>query len=266
MLRMPGSYVKDAVRYLGEYEQLRDDINKLASAHVLTMDLNEDETFSYCGPKFLPGGKLAIVFRADRLGVNISDAFYRENLEKAISLVPTEEALGFYARKNISDEWEPQVESLQSQLKGILNRDITIVPNFEDVYNKLKSTKESSDFEQNIGLFVQLYFKALINELKSQKFDSDDMLQEALNEALDKGEVHFRVVDRIKGDCGEVAIGGGILYLQVNYPTMVFLHLVRVLLTNSRPHLTGMGAILIKLPEILWISCKHGTVEGREDF
>jgi hypothetical protein len=217
MLRIPVSYVKDAVRYLGEYKQLRDEINKLASAHVLTMDLDEDETFSYCGPKFLPDGKLAIVFRADRLGVNISDAFYRENLEKAINTVPTEQALSFYARENINNEWEPQVESVQSQLKDILSRDITVVPNFEDVYNKLKSTKESSDFEQNIGLFVHLYFKALINELKSQKFDSDEMLQEALNEAVDKGEVHFRVVDSIKGDYGEVVIDGGILYLQVNY-------------------------------------------------
>lgn len=213
---MIATYVKDAIRYLAEYQQHRDEINKLASAHVLTMDVDEDGIFDSCGAKFLTNGKLAIVFGFDRLGANSSDAFWLKNLEKGISLAPTQDPLSFHARRSIRDDYDPYTTNLQSQLKGILGRDITLVPNFEDIYCKLKPVKDGSDFDQYIGQFVRLYFEGLVDELKTQKFDNDDMLKEALNEAADKGEVHFRVIDSIAADYGEVAIEDGILFLQTS--------------------------------------------------
>ncbi|KAF5632499.1 uncharacterized protein FTJAE_7478 [Fusarium tjaetaba] len=180
------------------------------------MDVDEEETFDACGAKFTSDGKLAIVFGADRLGSNTGDAFWHKNLEKGISLAPTTDELSFYARKGIREDYEPDIADVQSELKGIIKKDITLVPNFEETYKKLKHTKDGTDFDQYLGAYIFNYFRGLVSTLKWRKFDSDDMLQEALSEALEKGEVHFRILDKVEGSSGEAAIEDGILYLQTS--------------------------------------------------
>lgn len=177
------------------------------------MDVDEEETFDACGAKFTADGKLAIVFGADRLGSNTGDAFWHKNLEKGISLAPTTDALSFHARKGIREDYEPDIASLQSDLKDILHRDITLHPHFEEVYEKLKQTKDGTDFGHYLGAFILDYFRGLVSTLKWRKFDSDDMLQEALNEAMEKGDVHFRILDTVAGSSGEAVIKDGKLYL-----------------------------------------------------
>jgi hypothetical protein len=109
------------------------------------MDVDEEKTFDACGAKLTGDGKLAIVFGADRLGSNTGDAFWHRNLEKGISLAPTTDVLSFYARKGIREDYEPDIASVQSDLKDILQKDITLNPNFEEVYEKLKQTKDGTD-------------------------------------------------------------------------------------------------------------------------
>ncbi|KAG5803712.1 hypothetical protein H9Q74_010886 [Fusarium xylarioides] len=213
---MIANYVEEAIKELERNPKYHDEINKLASAHVLTMDVDEEETFDACGAKFTSDRKLAIVFGAERLGSNTGDAFWHKNLEKGISLAPTTDTLSFYARKGIREDYEPDIADVQSELKGILKKDITLVPNFEETYEKLKKTKEGTDFDQYLGAFILNYFRGLVSTLKWRKFDSDDMLQEALSEALEKGEVHFRILDKVEGSSGEAAIEDGILYLQTS--------------------------------------------------
>ncbi|KAG5779279.1 hypothetical protein H9Q73_007067 [Fusarium xylarioides] len=202
---MIANYVEEAIKELERNPKYHDEINKLASAHVLTMDVDEEETFDACGAKFTSDRKLAIVFGAERLGSNTGDAFWHKNLEKGISLAPTTDTLSFYARKGIREDYEPDIAD-----------DITLVPNFEETYEKLKKTKEGTDFDQYLGAFILNYFCGLVSTLKWRKFDSDDMLQEALSEALEKGEVHFRILDKVEGRSGEAAIEDGILYLQTS--------------------------------------------------
>nr|RBQ90145.1 hypothetical protein FVER53263_20628 [Fusarium verticillioides] len=142
------SYVEEAIKELERNPKYHDETNKLVSPHVLTMDIDEEETFDACGAKFTSDGKLAIVFGADRLGSNTGDAYWHKNLEKGISLAPTIDALSFYARKGIREEYEPDIADIQSDLEGIIKKDITLVPNFEETYKKVKETKDGTDFDQ----------------------------------------------------------------------------------------------------------------------
>ncbi|KAF5642022.1 hypothetical protein F52700_3202 [Fusarium sp. NRRL 52700] len=207
------SYVEEAIKELERNSKYHEEINKLASAHVLTIDLDEEETFNACGAKFASDGKLAIVFIAERLGSNTGNAFWHKNLEKGISLAPTTDALSFYARTGIREDYEPDIADVQSELKNIIKKDLTLVPNFKETYKKLKLTKEGTDFDQYIGAFILNYSRGLVSTLKWRKFDSDDMLQQALSEALENREVQFHILD-------EAAIEDGILYLQVGVKTL----------------------------------------------
>ncbi|PNP80932.1 hypothetical protein FNYG_05747 [Fusarium nygamai] len=162
-----------------------------------TPNVDEDETFNTCGAKFISDGKLTIVFGADRLGSNTN-------------------TLSYYARKGIREDYKPDIAKVQSDLKDILLKDITLHPHFEEVYEKLKQTKEGTDFNQYLGAFILNYFRGLVSTLKWRKFNSDDILQEALNEAMEKGEVHFRILNTVAGSSGEAAIKDGILYLQTS--------------------------------------------------
>ncbi|KAF4419175.1 hypothetical protein FACUT_11555 [Fusarium acutatum] len=186
------------------------------ASRVLTMDVDEEGTFDACGAQFTSNGKLAIVFGADRLGSNTDDAFWNKNMERGISLAPSPDALSFYARKRILEDYEPDIADVQSDLKDILHEDINLHPHFEEVYEKLKQTKDGTDFGKYFGTFMFNYFRGLVSTLKWRKFDSDDMLQEALNEVMEKGEVHFRVLDTVGGSSREAAIEDGILYLQTS--------------------------------------------------
>ena len=65
------------------------------------------------------------------------------------------------------------------------------------------------------GTFVS-YFEGAEYILKYQKFGEDDMLQEGFNEAVEKGEIAIRIVDKLNaGSYNESVIEDGVLYLQV---------------------------------------------------
>lgn len=64
------------------------------------------------------------------------------------------------------------------------------------------------------------YFEGLLSQLKWQKFSEDDMLQEGFNEAVESGEIAFRVVDSLKEKSySEFEIEGGVFYLQTTVKT-----------------------------------------------
>lgn len=111
------------------------------------------------------------------------------------------------------------MKDVQEKLNKILGQDISIVPNFEANFEKLKSKASTdSNWEDNFGNFHFLYFEGLVSQLQYDKFGEDDMLQEALLEAMEKRAVHFRIVDQTKRSYNETVIEDGILYLQVLIP------------------------------------------------
>ncbi|KAF5655966.1 hypothetical protein FHETE_11113 [Fusarium heterosporum] len=196
--------------------EARDEINDICSAHVLTLDVDETNTFSYCGARVSPQGELLMVFNERNLGTNIDSALEFDNLTKALNEAPsTARPMSFVARTSIRNDYEPHIKEVQEELNKILGQDVAVVPNFEANFEKLKGdTDADSSWERNFGSAHLSYFTSLVSQLKYDKFSEDDMLQEALLEAIEKRAVHFRVVDKTTRSYNETVVEDGVLYLQ----------------------------------------------------
>ncbi|KAH8670093.1 hypothetical protein BGZ61DRAFT_537650 [Ilyonectria robusta] len=197
---------------------VKDEINTLAHAHVITMDFDEEKLFSYCGSKITPTGELAIIFAAGNLGTNIDHAMEKSNLTKALNAADQAgKPMSHSARLAIVEDYDSKIGPVQEKLNKILGKEIPLVPNFEAVYEKLAASSDvRDDYATNLGSFVRGYFEGLNDYLTYQKFDSDDMLQEGLVETLEGNAVHFRIVDKMSKSYNEAVIEDGILYLQTN--------------------------------------------------
>lgn len=221
------SYVGDAIESLKHWFEYRSEADKselleACTARTLTMDLDVDEKFSYCGCKIDDEGKLVIVFGENYLGTNISDALTDEKLDQAVNEAPalSEKPIGYFpARRDIRGQYEPEVGGVQDGLRELLgDAELTFVPNFESNFAKIRAAEEGGRDrewkEGNLGNFTLQYFKAFVEYLKSNSFGSDDMLKEGLLEVMEKKEVHFRLVDETKKSYNETVVEDGIVYLQ----------------------------------------------------
>ncbi|SPO07090.1 uncharacterized protein DNG_09784 [Cephalotrichum gorgonifer] len=195
------------------------DLNKASYTHTLTLDFDEASRFSYCGVD-IHEGKLRLLFA--QFATNIDDTCDPSKVLQALNEAPPppgEEApkLSVVVQKGIRDEYEPAAESIRSQIAEILQKpDFKVTPGFEGVYEALsKENGARDDWQGNVGPFVKLYFEAFVNTLRSEKFGEDDLLQEGFNEAVEKEEVAFRIVDKlVKGSYNEPVVEDGVLYLQ----------------------------------------------------
>ncbi|KAK7757513.1 hypothetical protein SLS62_000528 [Diatrype stigma] len=226
------SYFEGAIYRLKEFvdsygEHGLNQLNTISHAHAMTMDVDESKQFTYCGAD-IHEGKLRILFAEDRLGSNIDYALEKLVLLKALNNAPAPEGSGatlsFAARMDIQKEYSPKAEGIQKQIAELLARsDIKLNPNFEDTYAKLseagkdQSAEVRPDWQGLLGAFTRQYFEGLASQLKSQKFGEDDLLQEGLNEELTKGQIAFRIVDKLERDLySEAVFEDGVLYLQVS--------------------------------------------------
>ncbi|KAI5859929.1 hypothetical protein GGS23DRAFT_254771 [Durotheca rogersii] len=223
-------YIDSAIRRLEDFasgagEAGLQDLNEICSAHVLTMDLDDQKRVRYCGVNVDDGGRLRILFAPGYLGTNIGDAVEKSGLLQALNAAPrpSGSALSFVARWSVRKDYEPDAEEIRGRIAATLGLpDVRLNPNFEAVFAALKAEADKgdrselrSDWESCLGSFVKLYFDTLATRLKDQKFDQDDLLREGFQEAVDKSEIAFRIVDKLKykSYC-EVDIEDGVLYLQ----------------------------------------------------
>ncbi|KAK5658928.1 hypothetical protein OQA88_1744 [Cercophora sp. LCS_1] len=221
------SYVEGAVYYLkylgGRYDSLIGEVNEIASAHVLTMDVDEESRVSYCGVDVVDG-KLRIIFNPTSLGVNINDALSESNLLPALNNAPTDKPLSFSARLGIASDYEPAIAAVRHQFAELLGKqddEINLNPNFEETFAKLKeaaSNKKNDirdDWQNNLGSFTLKYWEGLAYQMKYQKVGEDDLVQEGFLDAVSSLEFKFRIVDSLEyASYAEVVIKDGILYLQ----------------------------------------------------
>lgn len=226
-------YVEGAIyqiKYLtGRYEGLKEEINDLCHAHVLTLDLEENNPprFSYGGADVLDG-KLRVLFVEGNLGTNIDYACQEDNLFKALNAASSDKPMSFRARQDIRDNYTPKIAAVQHEIAGILNKkdeEITLTPNFEahfaklEAYGKTSSGKKElrEDWQHNLGHFALKYFEGLASQMKYIKVDEDEMVQEGFLEAVSTNEMAVRIVDKLSGansSYNEVVIEDGVLYLQ----------------------------------------------------
>ncbi len=227
-----GSYVEGAIGKLQYFETYHGaegvaEINGICGAHVLAMDVDEAKRVSYCGCEVRDGGRLAIVFRDDKLGTNTADALDGQALLRALNEAPpaagSTSRISYAARAGIRADYEPKIEAVRQQMADMLARpDFKLSPNFDEAFARLSEEKRrkgnslGSDWETRIGPYTLSYFEGVASHMKSQQYDDDDMLQDGFNEAVDKAEVAFRIVDKLQYDsyC-EVVVEDGVLYVQV---------------------------------------------------
>ncbi|KAI3545937.1 hypothetical protein CABS03_01259 [Colletotrichum abscissum] len=228
------NYVDSAIYNLNYFverygEDGKSELNSICHAHSLIIDLDdrpEGERVSYCGVIVKEGGVLAIVFSERNLGVNIGSALETQGLLSALNAAPpapgSAAPMNFAARTSVRRDYDLQIEETRKSFADMLERpDIVLCPNFEANFEKIKAAAEKkgsevrSDWEVNIGAFTRMYFEGLRSQMRYQKFDDDDMLREGFNEAAEKGEIHFRIVDKMAyATYGEVVLDDELICLQ----------------------------------------------------
>lgn len=213
------------IKYLtGRYDTLAQEINEICSAHVLTLDVDEESRFSYNGAD-VQDGKLRMLFNDQYLGTNTNDALNESNLFKALNNAPSDKPISFSTRLGIRGDYEPAIGATQKKLAEMLGKpeaDIKINPNFEETFAKLTEAKKSKaadlrdDWESALGSYTLKYFEGLAYQMNYQKVGEDDLIQEGFLEAVPSLEFHFRIVDALKhgSGYGEVDIEGEKLYIQ----------------------------------------------------
>ncbi|KAK6068089.1 hypothetical protein SCUP234_11302 [Seiridium cupressi] len=224
-------YINGAIYQLKSYESSfgkegLKELNSIAHKHGITMDVDDAKRFNYGGVD-VHEGNLRILFAPDNLGVNIANACEKETLQKALNeAAPAEgssEPLSFATRTGIRQDYDPKIEEIREKIANLIAKpDIKLNPNFEETFAKLKEesriekTELREDWEKYIGYMAFQYFEGLVSQMQWQKFENDDLLQEGFNEAVDKGEITLRIVDKLKeGLYGECEVEDGVLYLQL---------------------------------------------------
>ncbi len=215
------------LKYLTErYDSLASEINEICSAHVMTMDVDEETParFTYGGCD-VHDGKLRIIFNEKYLGTNISDNVSEGFLFKALNSAPTDKALSFSTRLGIRSDYEPTIAETQQKIAKLLGKgddEIKLNPNFEDTFAKLAEHSKTKgnglreDWQSVLGSFTLKYFEAIAYQMSYIKVGEDELIQEGFLDVVSKLEFTFRIVDKLKGDSSycEVEIDDGVLYLQ----------------------------------------------------
>ncbi|KAI8948149.1 hypothetical protein F4801DRAFT_558059 [Xylaria longipes] len=226
-------YFNGTIRRLEEFvekygEDGVNELNTIAHAHVMTLDVDEQNRFSSCGAD-VSEGQLRLVFAPDRLGSNISSCLDRDVLLKALNDAPSPDAaaMSFMVRTSIRENYDPKIDAIQKRVGELVGKpDIKLNPNFEENFAKLleeskqKKTGLNKDWQEYFGAWIRLYLEGLVSQLQWQKFEDDELLQEGFNDVVSKGEVVFRIVDKLQGDSyNESVIEDGVLYLQTTPKT-----------------------------------------------
>ncbi|KAK4695767.1 hypothetical protein P7C71_g2048, partial [Lecanoromycetidae sp. Uapishka_2] len=211
-------------------EDGKNELNNLASAHILTIEPDEKGKISYCGSE-ISGGWFRILFNKEYLGSNMRDS--TAELGKTINEAGIATsgsggaALDFNAKQAIKKDYEPGIGAIEARIaKAIAAPVITLHPNFEANFAKIaaytatgkQSTIFPREWQKNIGNNTLAYFRGLADKLEENGFSNDEMLQEGFKDAVEKNEVSLRVVDQLSKSAShhynESIIEGGVFYMQ----------------------------------------------------
>jgi hypothetical protein len=196
----------------------KSELNTVCSKHQLVIAPQDTTKFSYGGLD-IKDGVLRLVFQEEHLGTNVSDV--SREIAKALKDAPPApgaSAFNIVARNSVRDNYDPKIEEVRSAIATLVNMpSLKLNPNFE--HNSSMLAKTASDHETwdtQIGAATLDYFSSVESVLKREGFGGDDMLQEGFQDVITKGEICFRIVDKLnKGTYNEVHAEDGVLYIQV---------------------------------------------------
>lgn len=199
-------------------EDGKGEINTVCPKHQVVFGPQDATKFSY-GGLVVKDGALHLVFADGKLGVNANDVSVE--VAKALKDAPAAPGASSFnidARNSVRDKYDPNVEAVRASIAGLVNLpSLKLNPNFEHNASMLaKTAEEHTNWDKQLGAGTLSYFSALENQIKRAGFKGDDMLQEGFQEAAEKGEICFRIVDKLtKGSYNEVIFEDGVLYIQV---------------------------------------------------
>ena len=196
------------------------ELNTVCWAHQIVIAPDESGKVLDCGCD-VKDGVLRLTFNEHHLGGNASYA--SQDITGALKNAPPPPSgtgsINFIARHSVSANYEPKIEKLRSAIGELLGvPSISLNPNFQHNYAQLKKLGDHAPslWDEKLGGTTFDYFEGVRRALEQQGFKGDDMLQEGFQEAVDKGEICLRIVDKLnKGLCNEVVVEGGVLYVQV---------------------------------------------------
>ncbi|KAI0154635.1 hypothetical protein GGR57DRAFT_107107 [Xylariaceae sp. FL1272] len=220
-------YFDSSTRRLQEYIDKYGDegvkeVNTIVHAHVMTLDVDDGKRFSYSGAD-IQDGQIRLLFHPENLGSNISSALSMEYLLDALNKAkdPESRPISFAARLSIREGYDRKIKEVEDKIAELLGKPLNLVPNFESNFAVLKEESQKKktdlrkDWESSFGQAIHDYFYGLSRQLEWQKFEDDELLQEGFFEIVEKAEVQFRIVEKLKErSYNEVVIEDGVLYIQ----------------------------------------------------
>ncbi|KAL8693453.1 MAG: hypothetical protein Q9218_001724 [Villophora microphyllina] len=226
------SYVEGALNSLEKYadnysDEGKSELNSLASSHTITMDVTTREDIRYTACE-IASGSLRILFVKGDLGTNVTDSL--DNLSDAINKAGStgdNTNMDFNAKSSIRNDYEPKIDRVKAKLQKLFALPVLeLEPNFEHNYAAIaawmshpKNQKPDSyghrDWQKRIGEFTYEYFYQFAEVCENKGFGDDEMVQEGIQEAVEKNQIALRIVDKLdKGRYNECAVENGVLYIQ----------------------------------------------------
>ena len=193
------------------------ELNATTYTHRIVITADDTGNVKYSGCD-LKAGTLRILFNENHYG------YWQDNalscLDEALDLASQASSqFSFLPRSTIKQHYDPEIGAVQSKIAGMLKLDdLVLNPYSEDNAKKLAKEPPYSEWRREYGTTLLHVFQQAAAGLEEAKFGEDDMLREALVEALEKKEIGIRVVDKLtKSSKNEVVIEKGVLYLQVSF-------------------------------------------------
>lgn len=198
------------------------ELNSVATAHTITLEMLDTKAWSYCGVDITPEGVFRLTFKSTMLGTNIDDT--AAEMAKALSKAPQPTSapkLSYAVRHGIKTEYAPQIEELREKAAAELqNPDIKFEPDFEALVDTLKTKKwdhyDAERWEGTLGNRVLLYYQAFVDVLVREKFSSDEMLREGFAEGVEKGVVKLRVIPKLPSGYNRLLVEDGELIMETD--------------------------------------------------
>jgi hypothetical protein len=221
------SYVEDAIWGLNSFksswgDEILEEINSICHAHTLGMEYDDTKKHNYCGP-VVRDGKLIILFSEGMLGTNVSYCMARTELQVALNEAEpapgSTSKVSFGVRAALLTEYNPKIDKYLKELREITHiPDLTLDPNWDENYALLAASAKANKFEDDwdfrLPYVFASYWENLAWQMKSKKFDEDDMLYEAFQEACEKKLIQIKIVDKIESSYNETEFKDGVLYIK----------------------------------------------------
>jgi len=104
-------------------------------------------------------------------------------------------------RRSIAQYLDKEVPDMEKKLEKIFGKPYTLEADVAKNYTFLKAHKDELGdvtYLDRLPEFIKFYWGGVMSGIGWKKFESDDMLQEAFNEAAEKGVIRFEVVDKLE--------------------------------------------------------------------